>query len=172
MKSIFNDILTCVCVIICLFGFVFLNRVDCTLNPIQTAFNIQLNSINWKSGDLILFETNPYIQMGLQQYITHVGICVINNQNEPLLLEISPQTKIPKLSHINKTLSNILITNPHKIIYRQISQAIPISNINDFLKSKDFIWYKYKHTSYIKAFITRILSKFKLIFYTHKRKKI
>lgn len=91
-----------------------------------------LKDIAWKTGDIILYHTNPFIHLFTNSIWSHVGIVVIGKSGLPRILEITAHSHYVSLNKLHEELKNELSNGNNVIAFRRITPAPDETKLKKF----------------------------------------
>ena len=91
-----------------------------------------LKNIQWKTGDIILFHSNPFINLFTNSIWSHVGIVLVGNSGKARIFEITAHSHYVSLNPLIDEITDELSNGNNVIAYRRISPAPDAKKLKSF----------------------------------------
>lgn len=82
-----------------------------------------LRSVRWRTGDIVLFHSNAFIQTGGDGMWSHVGVVIVGKSGVPRLFEITGGHVFATVEPLQKMLVEELLQGDRVVAFRRISPA-------------------------------------------------
>jgi len=117
-----------------------------------------LKDIRWRTGDILLFHSNPAINFVLSSVWSHVGLVIVPNtpNSQPFMLDITSFTHNPAVRPLLPILMKEFWTNTRLVAYRSIARPLDANIIASYLKTNKMM---YNH-HYWKVVFNRLFGSF------------
>ena len=116
-----------------------------------------LDEVEWRSGDLLLYQTNPFINFTSSAGVSHVGMVVVSGgDSTPYVLEITPGSKHPRIRPLYSDLHSV-IEKRGVVLHRSISSSLPVDRVLAYLDGSHASL-TYSHTSYVSHYLSRLFA--------------
>lgn len=100
----------------------FLCRALHVLRPVPTSHDAVslLRSVRWRTGDVVLFHSNAFIQTGGDGAWSHVGVVIVGKSGVPRLFEITGGNVYASAKPLKKMLVEELLQGDRVVAFRRM----------------------------------------------------
>ena len=147
------------CVLLSFCSLLLLPRAKKTIIHTSRNRKCMLSEVDFKTGDLLLFQSSSIVNFTSNSEITHVGLVVVDNSNNLFIFETTPALKYPKFTPLLTRVYDT-IENEGVVIYRSISCPISLKKIAQFFLQNREKKYTHSHLSMMFCNLVNRLSLF------------
>ena len=118
-----------------------------------------LEDIQWKTGDIVLFHSNPAINFVLSSVWSHVALVIVPKRpqnSQPFMLDITSSTRTPAVRPLLPILMKEFWTSTRTVAYRSIAHSLDNDTIATYLQTNTLL---YNH-HYWKVVFNRLFGSF------------
>ena len=95
------------------------------LRPVPSSGDriVLMRSVRWRTGDVVLFHSNAFIQSGGDGVWSHVGVVVVGKSGIPRLFEITGGHVYATVAPLQQMLVNEMLQGDRVVAFRRITPA-------------------------------------------------
>ena len=118
-----------------------------------------LDEVEWKTGDIVLYHCNPYINITTGGEWSHVGVVVVGASQTPRIFEITGTDHYATAKPLREELAKALAKKDNVVAFRRLRPPPPEANVRALVAASLKKRTHYEHV-YWRAFYQRLFGAF------------